>query len=107
MSGLFVDLWSNEDFQDRFLSRAAELLKGPLSNASVLAEIDRLANQIDPEVARDQAIFNRSYASWVSNVDSLRTFITGNNWARFNVDSLCRELHLSDTVREKYFGDIR
>ena len=107
VSGLFVDLWSNEDFQDRFLSRAAELLKGPLSNASVLAEIDRLANQIDPEVARDQAIFNRSYASWVSNVDSLRTFITGNNWARFNVDSLCRELHLSDTVREKYFGDIR
>ena len=107
VSGLFVDLWANSDFQDRFLSRAAELLRGPLSNKSVLAEIDRLAEQIGPEVARDQAIFNRTYANWSYNVDSLRAFITDNKWAKFNVNSLCKELHLSDEIREKYFRGIR
>ena len=106
VSGLFADLWKNEDFQDRFLMRAAELLRGPLADEATLAEIDRLAAQIAPEVARDQARLRRNYRSWESNVDALRAFITNNNWAQHNVDAICRELRLSGDIREWYFGDI-
>ena len=104
VSGLFADLWENEDFQDRFLSRAAELLNGPLSNKSVLAEINRLAEQIAPEVSRNAALSNRSYKSWEAAVEDLRTFIRHYDWEQFNVDSICKQLHLSDEVRKQYFG---
>ena len=106
VSYLFADLWKNEEFQDRFLTRAAELLKGPLSNEKVLAEIDRLADQIAPEVSRDFSSRGRTLSSWEANMDALRTFITDNNWAKHNVDAICKQLHLSQEVRDKYFSDI-
>ena len=106
VSYMFADLWKNEDFQDRFLSRAAELLKGPLSDQAILDEINRLAQQIDPEVERNQAFVHRSYGSWTVAVEALRTFVVSNNWAVHNVDFLCKELHLSRGVRDFYFSDI-
>ena len=39
-------------------------------------------------------------------MDALRTFITDNNWAKHNVDAICKQLHLSQEVRDKYFSDI-
>ena len=103
---MFADLWKNEDFQDRFLRRASELLKGPLTDQAILDEIDRLADEIEPEMARNQAYVHRSYDSWAAAVEALRTFVTNNNWARHNVDFICRELHLSKEVRDLYFSDI-
>ena len=64
VSYMFADLWKNEAFQDRFLRRAAELLKGPLTNQAILDEIDRLADEIEPEMARNQAYVHRGYDSW-------------------------------------------
>ena len=106
VSYMFADLWKNEDFQDRFLRRASELLKGPLTDQAILDEIDRLADEIEPEMARNQAYVHRSYDSWAAAVEALRTFVTNNNWARHNVDFICRELHLSKEVRDLYFSDI-
>ena len=106
VSYMFADLWKNEDFQDRFLRRAAELLKGPLTDQAILDEIDRLADEIEPEMARNQAFVHRSYDSWAAAVEALRTFVTNNSWARHNVDFICRELHLSKEVRDLYFSDI-
>jgi hypothetical protein len=106
VTGMFADLWKNEEFQDRFLSRAAELLKGPLTDEAILDEINRLADQIDPEMARNQAFVHRSYDSWKAAVEALRTFVTANSWAKHNVDFLCKELHLSQEVRDRYFSEI-
>ena len=104
VSGLFADLWNNADFQDRFLSRAAELLNGSLSNKKVLDEIDRLKAQLAPEVPRNAALSNHTYKDWEAAVEDLRAFVIKYDWARFNVDSICKQLHLSEDVREKYFG---
>ncbi len=107
VSGLFADLWKNEDFQDRFLSRAAELLCGPLSDQATLDEINRLSAQIEPEVARNQEFLNRQYSSWEAAIEGLRNLITENSWATRNVDSICRELHLKGDIRERYFSEVR
>ena len=104
VSYLFADLWANSDFRDRFLSRAAELLSGPLSNESVLAEIDRLASELEPEVARDFAMSKRTFGQWQNAVDALRSFITENDWAQHNVNAICTQLRLSTQDRETYFG---
>ena len=106
VSGMFADLWKNETFQDRFLTRAAELLKGPLTDEAILNEINRLEDQIDPEMPRNQAFVHRSYDSWKAAVEALRTFVTANSWAKHNVDFLCKELHLSQEVRDRYFSEI-
>ena len=103
---MFADLWKNEEFQDRFLSRAAELLSGPLTDQAILDEINRLADQIDPEMARNQAFVHRSYDSWKAAVEALQTFVIKNDWAKHNVDFLCKELHLSQEVRDLYFSEI-
>lgn len=101
---LFADLMANKDFRSRFLTRAAELLNGPLADEMVLAEIDKLSKEIAPEVTRDLKQENRSYESWEKNVKTLRNFITENNWKQHNIDAICSELHVSKAERIQYFG---
>ncbi len=103
VSGLFADLMANGEFRDRFLRRAGDLLDGPLSNEAVLLEIDRLADEIAPEVARDFAMEKRSYSRWEASIQSLRDFIIENDWKQHNIDAICRELHLTDDERAEYF----
>ena len=104
VTALFADLMANPEFRDRFLRRSAELLNGPLSDEAVLAEIDRLAEIVAPEIRRDFAMEKRSYAQWEASVNKLRSFIIDNNWHQHNIDAICRELHLSAEEREQYFG---
>jgi hypothetical protein len=104
VTALFADLMVNEKFRDRFLRRSAELLNGPLSDEAVLAEIDRLAAVVAPEVRRDFAMEKRTVSQWESSVQKLRDFIIDNNWHQHNVDAICRELHLTAEERAKYFG---
>lgn len=104
VSYLFADLMENPDFRSRFLTRAAELLDGPLTDEKILAEIDRLAEEIAPEVARDVKMQNRSYQSWEKSIKSLRLFITENSWKQHNIDAICKELRVSAAERARYFG---
>ena len=106
VSSLFADLWKNHDFQARFLTRAAELLAEPLTEEAVLEEIDRLASEIEPEVNRDLSRSRRSYKDWEAAVNSLRSFITENNWTQHNIDAICHELHLTEDVRNRYFAGL-
>ena len=94
------------NFRIVFSARKRELLRGPPIRQAILDEINRLADQIDPEVARNQVFVHCSYASWVSAVEALRTFVINNKWAKHNVDFLCKELHLSQEVRDRYFSEI-
>lgn len=101
---LIAPLLQNEAFRDRLLRRAAELLDGPLSDESTLAEIDRLAALIEPEVARDYARYDMTLKKWQWNIDYLRSFILQNHWRQHNIDSLCQLLQLTQAERIEYFG---
>ena len=95
-------LLQNASFKDRLLRRAAELLNGPLRDEIVIAELDRLVAQVEPEVERDYLNQELDPAEWPRHVKSLRSFLTG--WREHSIDSLCRVLDLSRAERMKYFG---
>ena len=101
-----VPLMKNAQFRDKFLTRSAELLAGPLSNASVLEELDRMVEELRPEVGRDYARIGHSEASWDKAIRELRSMIADRNWQQANIDGLCRAFGLDDEARIKYFGEI-
>ncbi len=101
---VFDALLGNEAFRDLFLTRAGEMLNGPLTNDKVLAEIDRLAAQVEPEVERDYVRHGLDYNAWVRDVEALRSFIVDKDWRQHNIDTLCTFFKLDEQQREHYFG---
>ncbi|MBR5429321.1 MAG: CotH kinase family protein, partial [Firmicutes bacterium] len=101
---VLVRLLKNEDFKDQMLTRAGELLNGPLTNDKVLAEIDRLAAQVEPEVERDYVRYALTYHDWARHVQQLRSFIQENDWRQHNIDTLCAIFKLDEQQRIHYFG---
>ena len=100
-----VPLMKNARFRDEFLTRSAECLR-VLTNETVLAEIDRMADEIRPELERDQARFGRNLSQWERNMRILRENIRDKDWRQANIDALCRTFSLSAEERAHYFGDI-
>lgn len=101
-----VPLMDNEEFKDRFLSRAAELMGSVLTVENVMAEIDRLCAIVAPEVERDYARFDRTVADWEWAVEQLKAVLIDYNWQQLNIDNLCELFDLSSEEREYYFGEI-
>ena len=101
-----VPLMANADFRDRFLTRAADYLRGPLTNEAVLAEIDRLCEEIRPELERDYARFGRDLSLWDRSIRLLRETVCDSDWRQGNIDGLCQSFELTAEERAHYFGDI-
>ena len=101
-----VPLMKNAEFRDRFLTRAAELMRSTLNNETVLAEIDRMAAEIRPEVARDLARYGRDVHGFDAAIREMRQMITDYDWQQLYLDTLCRMFSLSQEDRAAYFGDI-
>ncbi len=99
-------LIKNSEFRDKFLSRAAELYESVLTNETVLEEIDRLAAEVRPEVARDYARFSRDIEDWEHDLDILRENIISRNWRQHCIDELCYIFRLDGDERAHYFGEI-
>ncbi len=106
ISSAIVPLMQNAEFKDRFLRRANELLSGPLTNDAILAEIDVLAAEIKPEIARDRARIGWDEKSWEKSVQELRDLIREGNWRQMNIDALCEVFDLTNAERNKYFREI-
>ena len=64
------------------LARAGELIPTALSNDRIIAELDLLAAQVEPETARDYIRFNMAVSGWEWNVDWIRSYIRENDWNR-------------------------
>ena len=101
---LISALLRSPDFRDRLLTRAAELLEGPLSNERIIAEIDRLTEQIRPEVERDYGRFQLKVEDWEWNVQWMRDFILDNDWNQICVNNLCYYLNVGAEERARYFS---
>ncbi|MBQ2960596.1 MAG: CotH kinase family protein [Oscillospiraceae bacterium] len=99
-------LMANEDFCDRFLTRAAELYKTVLTNDTILSEIDRLSAHIAPEVERDYSRYTMELSQWEWYLEQLRANIIDYNWRQCCIDALCQVFELSADERAHYFGEI-
>ena len=104
-SAVFItQLVNNPNFRGRFLTRAGEVLSTTLSDANVDAEIERLAAQIEPEIARD-CVFNKTTpAQWRAAVDELRATITERGWNAKCVAAIGQYMHLDTEEMQRYFG---
>ena len=98
-------LLSNADFRDRFCTRLAEALAGTLSEEHVLATLDSLAAEIDPEVERERERWGSSYLSWQTQLQSVRDFVT-NGWTTQIIDGAAAYCGLTPEERIAYFGEI-
>ena len=105
-AAFMVPLMDNEEFKDRFLSRAAELMGSVLTVENVMAEIDRLCAVVAPEVERDYARFGGTAADWEWSVEQLKAVLIDYDWQQLNIDNLCELFELSPEEREYYFGEI-
>ena len=101
-----VPLMKNAQFRDKLLTRAAELLSGPLSNEALLKELDAMAEELRPEVERDYERIGSSLKSWENSIADLRSMIVGRDWEQANIDGLCRAFELDAAERVNYFGAI-
>lgn len=106
VSKMLVPLMDNAEYRDRFLSRAAELLSGPLSNEAVIAALDEQAAIIADEVERDYSRYGMSYSSWEWNLQYIRDIVNNWNWRQLNIDALCNYFNVSSAERAEYFGEI-
>ena len=101
---IMVSLLENEEFRTKFLTRYSELSRTLLSDESVLARIDRMAAEIEPEVARDRERWWLSTDAWYSRVEELRGYIINNDYNNFCIDQVCSILDLTDEERAYWFG---
>ena len=60
---------------------------------------------IQPETERDAARWHTSLERWERNVEYLKNFIGGNDYAQFNINTICEILDLDEEQREIWFGD--
>lgn len=106
VSAMLVPLMDNDEYRDRFLRRAAELMSSALTNEAVLTELDAQAAIIAPEVERDYARFGRTLEQWEWNLQRIRDLINTWNWRQYNIDALCRFFNVHGEERAEYFGEI-
>ena len=100
-------LWSllnNAEFKEKLVARYAELYDTVLSDENVLNKIDQLAAIVEPEIARDRERWDLKPEKWYREVDTLRSFITDNEYQKFCLENFCRVVEVDEELRAKYFG---
>ena len=95
---------SKLDLQDLKNNGTVTELIDALSTNVVFREIDRLTEQVRPEVARDTKYSNRSVESWEKSIQTLKNFLISYDWPQHNVDAICSQLYVDAGERAKYFS---
>ena len=115
-SDLFNALLKNSDWRDRFCRRFAELLNTIYAPETVLAKIDELYAQVEPEVAREREKFNGetwlgvkqhnevrgTYEGFIKQVQIMREFASGRPESL--KQQIQKEFGLSDSYMQEVFG---
>ena len=104
-SCLIRPLLQNPDFRDRMLRRFGELFDTVLSGENVMAEFDRLAAQVEPEIERDYLTHGMQKSKWEFDLSYLKEKFADDSWNRHCVNQICQWLQLTDEERAEYFGE--
>ena len=71
---LFRRLLENESFRVAFINRMAVLLQMNFESSRVLALIEKMMSEIEPEISRDQKRWNLSASRMSRQLESIKTF---------------------------------
>ena len=69
-----------------------------------MAEFDRLAAQVEPEIERDYLEHGMMKNKWEFDMSYLREKFEGDAWNETCVLHICQMLHLTEEERAEYFG---
>lgn len=92
----------NTEFNDMFLTRLGEMLRGPLSDENAQETINALRAIVEPETARDLARWGQSPSLFTAQMANIQSFISGRA-ERMKNDAISL-FHLSPEDAAKYFG---
>ena len=92
----------NAEFQEMFLTRLGEMLRGPLSDENAQKTLDSLRAIVEPEAARDLARWGRSETLFATQMANLRDFVSGRA-ARMQSEATAF-FGISAEDAAKYFG---
>jgi len=101
---LVDDLLQNKEFQALIATRLAELLSGPMSDASMMQTIDEIAAVIRPETPMEGERWGCPPDTWEKLVVEMKEYCDGRSLAMIN--SLCSRVGFTPEEREAYFGDL-
>lgn len=96
-------LLKNEEFRRAFVSRAAQLLNGPLQQDVVSAEIDKLYGQLSHDIQYDCERWHRKMSSWESAVEKIRECLP--EWTEKNYQMLNKNLNLTEEEKMMFNVD--
>jgi hypothetical protein len=68
-------LRQNPDFNQFYISRIIDLWNTVFSCDNMIGQLDSIVAKLDPEMSAHANRWNGTYAEWLLNVDTLRTFI--------------------------------
>lgn len=92
----------NTEFNDMFLTRLGEMLRGPLSDENAQETINALRAIVEPETARDLVRWGQSPSLFTAQMANIQSFISGRA-ERMKNDAISL-FHLSPEDTAKYFG---
>ncbi len=97
-------LMRNEAFRTQFLTRLREAKDGVLSDSNVLALIDALHAQLEPEMRRERQRWGGYVESWEADIGRLRDYFTRyDHWGKIE-SNLRTFIGLTDEECSQYLG---
>ena len=90
--------------RDLFLKRCDELFDSVLSEEHFLEVLNRLADQIRPEIPADRERWGRSVSRWETEMEKLREFVKDGKRIHVLKQNLQEHFHLSEAEMVKHFG---
>ena len=97
-------LLANEAFRDRYVTRVAEMIKGPLSNEAVVQRMEDMYSLIDEEMKRDCVRWEISYPNYLKCRNDLINMITSSDYEKHSMETVTQWTFLTDEERIAYFG---
>ncbi len=94
----------NAQFREMFFTRLGALMQNELSDAAVLARIEKLRAIVEPEAARDMARWGQDAGMFYTRLNNLTGFVDGR--AMEMVNSARGYFGLSQDQMVKYFGPL-
>lgn len=99
-------LLKNEQFQEMFCKRLAELCRTVLNRENVNQVLDKYLEQVTPEMKRDHARWELSMRTWETRVEDIREAVNERDRCGELIASICEKLGLSSAEKKAYFGEL-
>lgn len=107
---LISALLDNQDFRRLVLEKTSEYLSGPLAQDNAFAVMDKLADELRPELERDGALWGYTPKQWERELDGYLYRVLGSmgrdGYNLYFAETVRDRMGLSSQEFEQYFGNL-